>query len=141
MSHESVVETTKMDPKARYMIDVGGFVYCSSIETLSKCPTLKAMIDTSPEDGSLIFIDRDGSAFQYILNFLRNGSILAVDDRAYTEFLIIEAGFFGLRTMESQLSKQLSERSRHDVHDIVMELRSIKLNLQALTDHFAQKRM
>ena len=124
-----------IDPYARYCIDVGGWVYCSTLHTLRKSSTLKSLLAHPPEDGSLIFIDRDGSAFQFVLNFLRNGTVHPIEDRAFTEFLIGEASYYGLRRMESQLSSQLTERPRSDLNDVVIELRAIKQHLKTLTDN------
>ena len=135
-SSDSEVAVNSMD---RYMIDVGGVLYCSTIQTLSKSPTLKSLIERHDDEETLVFIDRDGSAFQHVLNFLRNGTVYAIEDRAFAEFLINEAGFFGLRKMEAQISKQLSERRRHDLHDIVLELRAMKLHMKALTDYMLEK--
>jgi len=40
------------------------------------------------------FIDRDGTHFRYILNFLRNGTLLIPDDPFVREELLIEAKYY-----------------------------------------------
>lgn len=122
---------------ARFVIDVGGIQYVSTRSTLDKSPTLrKALGKHDAASESPPFIDRDGFAFQHVLNFLRNGTVQNMEDRHYIEFLILEAGFYGLPKMESQLSKMLSapreELSR--ISDITAELRALKQLLKRLSD-------
>ena len=63
----------------RIKLDIGGHVYATSVLTLTKDP--QSMLATmfsgrhsvkKEEDGSY-FIDRDGTHFRYILNYLRDG--------------------------------------------------------------------
>ena len=50
--------------------------------------------DTKPgEDGSY-FIDRDGTHFRYILNYLRTGQLIAPKDEIIREELLAEAEFY-----------------------------------------------
>jgi hypothetical protein len=65
--------------ESRVRLDVGGHVFTTSLLTLTKDPSsmLSAMFSgrhsiTREADGSF-FIDRDGTYFRYILNFLRDG--------------------------------------------------------------------
>ena len=54
------------------------------------------------------FIDRDGTQFPFILNFLRDGRVdLPVDDLAKRQ-LVQEARFYGLPELERQLRQGLS---------------------------------
>ena len=92
----------------RFTLDVGGVQYISTKSTLEKSPTLKKIIGQQQSSEYPPFVDRDGFAFQHILNFLRNGTIHSIDDSSYVEFLILEAGFYGLTKMEAQLSKKLT---------------------------------
>tara|TARA_B100000787_G_C16128827_1_gene266317 strand:+ start:466 stop:759 length:294 start_codon:yes stop_codon:yes gene_type:complete len=86
----------------RINIDVGGFIYSSTIETLNTSPALKNLIAAHKEyeDDSIPFIDRDGLAFTFILNFMRVGQIIqTVQDPLYVKFLINEATFYGIDDM------------------------------------------
>jgi len=50
--------------------------------------------DTKPgEDGSY-FIDRDGTHFRYILNYLRTGQLIVPKDEIIREELLAEAEFY-----------------------------------------------
>ena len=93
------------------MIEVGGVVYASCLETLRKSPTLANLIDELPPE-EMLFLDRDPQSFAYILNFLRTGVVyVSTDDRSYIELLKGEAAFYGLCGMESQLSEMLTEKT------------------------------
>ena len=90
----------------RINIDVGGLIYSSTIETLNKSPRLKNLITThkESEDDSIPFIDRDGFAFMFILNFMRVGEIFqTIEDPLYVQFLIHEAVFYGIGDMVKAL--------------------------------------
>ena len=114
----------------RFCIDVGGVYYFSTLQTLRKSTTLRNALSKYTGNEEVIpFIDRDGSAFHYVLNFLRNGSVQYIDDRSFVEFLIIEAGYYGLRKMESQLSKMLTDR-RSELVDLTTELRNLRIILK-----------
>ena len=113
----------------RMYINVGGFVYDTTAETLRKSPKLKELIDQNA-DGEL-FVDRDGVAFGYVLSFLRNNAVFHIDDRDYIEFLMSEAVFYGLKRMESQLASMVPVKTmKTPVHEIRDELRSIRLLLR-----------
>ena len=95
----------------RFCIDIGGVLYMTTVHTLQKSNTIRrilakhnpALDDTPP------FVDRDGGAFYYVLNFLRNGTVHFIADSSYVQFLINEAGYYGLAAMELQLSNMLSD--------------------------------
>ena len=63
-------------------IDVGGTIFTSSLETLTRYPdsrlsklfngTIPIVLDTLKQH---YFIDRDGKLFRYILNFMRYGTL------------------------------------------------------------------
>ena len=114
----------------RYYLDVGGVLHVSTLKTFRRSPKLQSLLPDVCED-SVFFIDRDGNAFYYILNFLRNGSIhLTTDDRPFLEFLMGEAAFFGLRTMEAQLQNMLLQsKKRSDLSDLTTEIRMIRAAL------------
>ena len=113
----------------RYYLDVGGVLHVSTLETLRKSPTLDNLLPDNCEE-SVFFVDRDGGAFFYILNFLRNGTVhLSTEDRPFLEFLMGEAAFFGLRKMEAQIQKMLEGKKRVDMSEVANELRLIRQTL------------
>ena len=118
---------------SRYFLDVGGCVFSSTIETLSKSPIIKELIENTLE-GDMPFIDRDATAFQYVLSFMRSGTLYQIEDRYFLASLASEAAFYGLKSMESQVSRILSERRRFDTHDLVTEIRALKTLIKSYID-------
>ena len=60
--------------------------------------------DTKPgEDGSY-FIDRDGTHFRYILNYLRTGELIVPDDKIVRKELLAEAKFYQVEGMIKELT-------------------------------------
>uniref|UniRef100_T1GAX1 Potassium channel tetramerisation-type BTB domain-containing protein n=1 Tax=Megaselia scalaris TaxID=36166 RepID=T1GAX1_MEGSC len=82
-------------------IDVGGSIYTSSLETLTKYPDSKLaklfngsipiVLDSLKQH---YFIDRDGGMFRHVLNFMRNSRLLIADDFPDLELLLEEARYF-----------------------------------------------
>ena len=90
-------------------LNVGGQYFTTSVQTLTKDKgsMLHAMFsgrfDTKPgEDGSY-FIDRDGTHFRYILNYLRTGYLLIPDDKLIRKEILEEAAFYQIRGIVNQL--------------------------------------
>ena len=50
--------------------------------------------DTKPSEDGSYFIDRDGTHFRYILNYLRTGQLLVPKDEMTREELLAEAEFY-----------------------------------------------
>lgn len=93
----------------RFVVEVGGINFCSTRETLSKSPCLKRLLIDSSPDSNYLFIDREGSSFVFILNFLRTKLIFQdLYDRSYVAFLIEEAKFYEIKEMEELLESILS---------------------------------
>lgn len=84
-------------------IDVGGTIYTSSLETLTKYPdsrlaklfngTIPIVLDSLKQH---YFIDRDGGMFRHILNFMRNSKLLIPDDFSDIDLLLEEARYFDI---------------------------------------------
>lgn len=89
-------------------IDVGGCIYTSSLETLTRFADSRL---TKMFNGSLpivldalkqhYFIDRDGKSFRHVLNFMRTGRLVLPADFNDFETLIAEARFYELDEMVS----------------------------------------
>ena len=83
-------------------IDVGGRIFKTSLKTLRKEPEsvlalmFSEKFDLKKEDDGSFFIDRDGTVFHHVLNYLRDGEILedAIED--HEQQLQREAEFYGL---------------------------------------------
>ena len=50
--------------------------------------------DSKPDEDGSYFIDRDGTHFRYILNYLRTGELVVPDDKTVRHELLIEAKFY-----------------------------------------------
>ncbi|XP_020624701.1 uncharacterized protein LOC110062180 isoform X2 [Orbicella faveolata] len=81
-------------------LNIGGHHFSTSLETLTKDPgsMLHAMFsgrfDTKPSEDGSYFIDRDGTHFRYILNYLRTGQLLVPKDEMVRRELLTEAEFY-----------------------------------------------
>ncbi|KAL9951567.1 hypothetical protein ACROYT_G044251 [Oculina patagonica] len=81
-------------------LNVGGHLFSTSLETLTKDPgtMLHAMFsgrfDTKPSEDGTYFIDRDGTHFRYILNYLRTEKLTVPEDKIIREELLTEAEFY-----------------------------------------------
>ncbi|XP_011191668.1 BTB/POZ domain-containing protein Tiwaz isoform X1 [Zeugodacus cucurbitae] len=101
-------------------IDVGGTIYTSSLETLTKYPdsklaklfngTIPIVLDSLKQH---YFIDRDGGMFRHVLNFMRNSRLLIADDFPDLELLLEEARYFEVEPMIKQLESMRKDRVRN----------------------------
>jgi len=93
-------------PPGRIKLDVGGFKFSTSKETLLRFPDtlLSKMFSgrhhVKVNDDGRIFIDRDGTYFGIILNFMREPEKykIKIKDRTVLEELKDELAFYGLTT-------------------------------------------
>ncbi|XP_046665112.1 BTB/POZ domain-containing protein kctd15 [Homalodisca vitripennis] len=100
-------------------IDVGGTIYTSSLETLTKYPdsrlaklfngSIPIVLDSLKQH---YFIDRDGGMFRHILNFMRNSRLLIPDNFADIDLLLEEAKYFDIAPMCRQLEQLKKERQK-----------------------------
>ena len=100
--------------QTRIKLDIGGHVYTTSLQTLSRDPNsmIAAMFSGKHElhqeaDGSY-FIDRDGTYFRYILNFLRDGYIDAgtlPNDSVALKELLRESKYYQLTELAEYLDE------------------------------------
>ena len=90
-------------------LSVGGQYFTTSLQTLTKDTgsMLHAMFsgrfDTKPAEDGSYFIDRDGTNFRYILNYLRTGRLLLPEDKLVREKLLEEAEFYQIRGIVDEL--------------------------------------
>jgi hypothetical protein len=63
------------------------------------------------QDG-FYFVDRDGTHFIHILNFLRDGTLNIPDDRFLYNWLINEANFYSLPDLDKLCRKALKHKEK-----------------------------
>ncbi|XP_071526713.1 BTB/POZ domain-containing protein KCTD1 isoform X2 [Panulirus ornatus] len=100
-------------------IDVGGSIYTSSLETLTRYPesrlarlfngSIPIVLDSLKQH---YFIDRDGKMFRHILNYMRHGKMLLPDDFADHDLLLEEARYFEIDGLVKQVEEM--KKTRHD---------------------------
>jgi len=91
-------------PSNRVFLDVGGDFFSTTVDTLTRVPDswlgrmFSGRFPIHVNDDGRIFIDRDGSHFIHILNFLRDPvtHAIKIKDRTILEELKIECEYYGL---------------------------------------------
>ena len=92
-------------------IDIGGVLHYSTKSSLEKSSVIKKILlehQKSEHSHTTPFIDRDGFLFYYILNFLRNGTIQKVEDPSLMQAIMLEAVFYNIRALETQINEFLT---------------------------------
>jgi len=95
-------------------LNVGGHHFTVSVQTLTKDPKsmLAAMFSgkfemKTYEDGAF-FIDRDGTHFRFILNYLRTGKLTLPEGATFLNELLEEAEFYQIQGMLMELKSLMS---------------------------------
>ena len=90
-------------------LNVGGQYFTTSLQTLTRDPNsmLAAMFSGRHKletigDGSF-FIDRDGTYFRFILNYLRNGELILPEGATFLAELEAEARFYQVQGLLDEL--------------------------------------
>ena len=93
-------------------LNVGGHIFETSLQTLTKgAPNsmLAAMFsgkfDLKPAEDGAFFIDRDGTHFRFILNFLRTGTLTLPEDATVFEEVMKEANFYQIQELVDALER------------------------------------
>lgn len=96
-------------------IDVGGTIYTSSLETLTRYSEsrlaklfsggIPIVLDSLKQH---YFIDRDGETFKHILNFMRNSKLLVPDNFGELDLLLEEARYFDIVRKHRRFINKLS---------------------------------
>ena len=90
-------------------LNIGGKLFITSLETMKKDPgsMLHAMFsgrfDTKPAEDGSYFIDRGGTHFRYILNYLRTGQLVVPEDKIVRKELLTEAEFYQIQGIIDEL--------------------------------------
>ena len=102
-------------------LNVGGQHFTTSLQTLTRDPNsmLAAMFSgrhelETTEDGSF-FIDRDGTYFRFILNYLRNGELILPEGATFLKELDAEAKFYQLQGILNELKPKLQKEFEESV--------------------------
>jgi len=94
-------------------LNVGGHHFTTSVQTLTKDPNtmLAAMFsgkfEMKPCEDGAFFIDRDGTHFRFILNYLRTGKLTLPEGATFLKELLEEAEFYQIQGIIDEL--RLSE--------------------------------
>ncbi|XP_067419247.1 BTB/POZ domain-containing protein KCTD4 [Emydura macquarii macquarii] len=104
-NNSEVTEEGKNCKMSLITLNVGGYLYITQKQTLTKYPDsfLEGVVNGKilcpfDADGHY-FIDRDGLLFRHILNFLRNGELLLPEGFRENQLLAQEADFFQLKML------------------------------------------
>jgi hypothetical protein len=91
--------------ESRIKLNVGGCKFTTSLDTLLIYPEsmLGSMFSgkykIEKDEKGYFFIDRDGTHFRYILNFLRSGTLLMPEDPVVKRELLVEAEFYQIKPL------------------------------------------
>ena len=91
------------------LLNVGGYRFTTSLQTLTKDQNsmLAAMFsgkfEMKPSEDGAFFIDRDGTHFRFILNYLRNGKLTLPEGASFLKELADEAEFYQLQGILEEL--------------------------------------
>ena len=90
-------------------IDIGGRIFRTSLKTLRResesflALMFSEKFDLKKEDDGSFFIDRDGTFFHHVLNYLRDGYLSEDVIEAYGPQMQNEAEFYGLLGLKEQI--------------------------------------
>ena len=112
-------------------LNVGGHRFTTTLRTLTKDPDsmLAAMFSGRHEierckDGAF-FIDRDGTHFRFILNYLRNGELILPDGATFLKELEVEAKFYLIQGILDELMPKALQNFEESVVVTNEEHRSV----------------
>ena len=107
-------------------LNVGGKHFTTSLQTLTRDRNsmLAAMFSgrhevQTTEDGSF-FIDRDGTYFRFILNYLRNGELILPDGATFLKELEAEARFYQLQGILDKLQRTAPEEFEEFEESVIL---------------------
>lgn len=105
-------------------LNVGGIKFTTFASTLLRFPDsrLAHMLDGGDRDFRLVngqyFVDRDGSLFSYILDYLRTSQLTLPSDFSDYERLQREAEFYQLQALTEQLGQENIYRPRQEILEV-----------------------
>ena len=113
------VHDFSLTPHRPLELNVGGTFYWTTYRTLSSSLYFRSILSSetfrpSVDSHGRLFIDRDGSTFRFLLNFLRSGDLPLLNSAGDYQRLASEAAFFGLHELEEHAKTKLSELSEKE---------------------------
>ncbi|CAH1232504.1 KCTD21 [Branchiostoma lanceolatum] len=108
-------------------LNVGGHFYTTARSTLTRYPDsmLGAMLigdlETLQDDQGRYFIDRDGTLFRHVLNFLRTNQLVIPEDFKELPLLEMEADFYQIQPLIEAISSYKARLAPGDLgaHDVI----------------------
>lgn len=110
----------------RITLNVGGSIFYTTRSTLTIQNSFFSGLYASSK-ADYIFIDRDGTHFRYILNFLRGSTVLPINNEVLQE-LLIEADFYCLEIMKGNIRTELQKKIQPIPVSIMELVHAIKHN-------------
>ena len=101
-------------------LNVGGTAYTTTLATLRRYPDsmLGAMFNgsmpTRKDPNGQYFIDRDGTLFIHVLNFLRSSQLALPDEFALLDSLAVEADFYQIVPLIEAIQQLRNKRTTSD---------------------------
>ena len=123
---------TKMSSDGKMIgLNIGGHVYLTTRWTLDRSDQhsrLRESVFGTPQSRLFappqaptdaqgnFFFDRDGTLFRHILNYLRHDRLFLPENFDEFDLLIVEAEFYGLKTLKLELqeAKSKAEKAKYD---------------------------
>ncbi|XP_068752372.1 uncharacterized protein [Montipora capricornis] len=110
-----------MDFSSAVKLNVGGHHFTTTVQTLTKDPNsmLAAMFsgrfEMKPSKDGSFFIDRDGTYFRFILNFLRDGKLSLPEGATFLAEIAAEAEFYQIQGIMDELDHPAEAKARSNV--------------------------
>mmetsp|Transcript_7778 Transcript_7778/g.8570 ORF Transcript_7778/g.8570 Transcript_7778/m.8570 type:complete len:348 (-) Transcript_7778:174-1217(-) len=101
-------------------LSVGGAEFCTTLSTLTNdrdsmlASMFSGRYNVTKDESGCVFIDRDGTHFRYILNYLRDGAITLPKDEILYNDLLREAKFYLLGGLIEHLEEKLNAFEEKD---------------------------
>ncbi|KAK3767397.1 hypothetical protein RRG08_017624 [Elysia crispata] len=118
-------------------LNVGGTLYTTTRSTLLKYPDsmLGSLVShdfpsTQDKNGHL-FIDRDGAAFKYVLNFLRSSKLCLPSNFTDIDLLVAEADFYQVTPLIDAIKQYQEEVQSGKSHLYFLEVVEIRTGTTA----------
>lgn len=110
-----------MDFSSAVKLNVGGHHFTTTVQTLTKDPNsmLAAMFsgrfEMKPSKDGTFFIDRDGTYFRFVLNFLRDGKLSLPEGATFLAEIAAEAEFYQIQGILDELDHPAEAKARSSV--------------------------
>ena len=107
-------------------LNVGGHYFTTSLQTLTKDRNsmlgvmFSEKFDMKPAEDDAFFIDRDGTHFRFILNYLRNGKLTLPEGVTALNELQEEAEFYRIKGMLDELKFNSEILTNNEHRDLLL---------------------